>query len=61
VKFLNLYLIAHEGHAKIVHLLLQQPNIDLNKEGDWNDSPLDSAREKDHTEVVQLLVNDGTQ
>jgi hypothetical protein len=39
--------------------LLQQPNIDLNKEDDWNDSPLDCATENNHTDVIQLLTNAG--
>merc|ERR1711865_323618 len=45
--------------GEIVRLLLQQPNIDLNKKDDWNDSPLGSAVKKNHTEIIQLLKDAG--
>ena len=52
---------SYEGHVEIVRLLIQQPNIDLNKKDDWNDSPLEGARKKNHTEIVQLLTDAGAQ
>ena len=50
---------SDKGHTEIVRLLLQQPNIDLNKKDDWNNSPLGEAIKKNHTEIVQLLKEAG--
>merc|ERR1711865_361031 len=45
------------GRTDVARLLLQQPNIDVNKGGeDW--SPLELAKEY-MTEIVQLLVDAG--
>ena len=46
------------GHTEIVRFLLQQPNIDVNKGAEgW--SPLELAKDDNHTEIVQLLKNAG--
>ena len=53
------------GHTEIVRLLLQQPNIDLNKIDDWNIHVYNSTwycnRKQPHspTDVIQLLTNAG--
>lgn len=52
---------SYNGHTEVVRLLLQQPNIDLNKKDKWNDSPISSATKKHHTEIIQLLKNAGAQ
>ena len=49
------------GHTEIVRLLLQQPNIDLNKIDDWNTTALGIATENNHTDVIQLLTNAGAE
>ena len=56
-----LNIASDKGHKEIVRLLLQQPNIDLNKKDDWNDSPLGGAIQKNHTEIIQLLKDAGAQ
>jgi len=49
---------SHEGHLEIVRLLLQQPNIDINKGAEgW--SPL--ALAGSHAEIIQLLKDAGAQ
>jgi ankyrin repeat protein len=55
-----LNIASHKGHVEVVRLLLSQPNIDLNKKA-FNKSALDSARNNNHTEVVQLLAEAGAQ
>ena len=46
------------GHLEIVRLLLQQPNIDVNKGAEgW--SPLALAIDDNHTEIIQLLTDAG--
>ena len=49
---------SYIGHTEIVRLLLQQPNIDLNKKDDFY-SPLGGAIKKNHTEIIQLLKDAG--
>ena len=49
---------SRAGHTDTVRLLIQQPNIDLNKKA-FNKSPLDFAKENNHADVVQLLMNAG--
>ena len=49
------------GHGEVVRLLLSQPNIDLNKKDDWGTTALGIAKEKNNTEVVQLLTEAGAQ
>merc|ERR1712166_616616 len=49
--------MGDNGHTEIVRLLLQQPNIDLNKIDNWNTTALDIATENNHTDVIQLLTN----
>lgn len=45
-------------YVEIVRVLLQTPNIDLNKIDDDGDCALGVAREKNHYEIVQLLSLD---
>ena len=47
------------GHTEIVRLLLQQPNIDLNKKDDWNTTALGIATQNSRTNVIQLLKDAG--
>ena len=47
------------GHTEIVRLLLQQPNIDLNKLDIWNSTALDIATQNSRTDVIQLLKDAG--
>ena len=54
-----LNIASDQGHTEIVRILLQQPNIDLNKKDDWNDSPLGGAIKRNHTEIIQLLKDAG--
>ena len=48
------------GHLKIVRLLLQQPNIDVNR-GDEDWSPLALAKDDNNHVIVQLLTDAGAQ
>ena len=48
-------------NTEIVRLLLQQPNIDLNKIDKWNTTALGIATENNHTDVIQLLKDAGAQ
>ena len=45
------------GEVDVVKYLLQQPTISLslNKNDQWNNSPLDSALQNQHNEIAQLL------
>ena len=52
---------SNNGHTEIVRLLLQQTNIDLNKQDKWNTTALGRATLKNHTEIIQLLKNAGAQ
>ena len=51
---------SQHGHLEVVRLLLQQPNIDVNKGAEgW--SPLALAKHGNHAEIVQLLKDAGAQ
>jgi len=50
---------SFNGHPEIVRLLLQQPNIDLNKIDKWNTTALGIATENSRTDVIQLLKDAG--
>merc|ERR1712166_1034175 len=51
--------MGQQGHTEIVRLLLQQPNIDVNK-GAQGWPPLKLATHLNHTEIIQLLKNAAT-
>jgi ankyrin repeat protein len=46
---------SDNGHTDIVKLLLAQPNIDIDKQDNWEDTSEARAREKGHTAVVTLF------
>jgi hypothetical protein len=57
----NAFLMAAlKGHVEVVRLLLQQPNIELNKKS-YGKSPLGWATQMNHTEIIQLLTDAGAQ
>ena len=43
------------GHTEIVRLLLQQPNIDIQKKNKWGDTPESIASLNGYIELVNLL------
>ena len=57
IKYVQLAMLD----IQIVRLLLQQPNIDLNKIDYWNTTALGIATENNHTDVIQLLKDTGAQ
>lgn len=57
--FTPLYAAAHEGHGKIVELLLENGGASIDREMSDGSTPLYIAALEGHLEVVELLLDRG--
>jgi ankyrin repeat protein len=56
----TLYVASRDGHTDVVKALLAAKDIDVNKT-EYSGTPLDTATENNHTEIIQLLQDAGAQ
>ena len=54
-----LFMAAQEGHMNVVELLLTIPNIEIDKQNTYKTTPLLIACLKEHSEIVQVLLDTG--
>ena len=56
-----MHIAAYRGKVEVVRLLLSQPGLDINTADNDGDSPLSGAKEKGHTEIVEMLKRAGAE